>query len=1610
LDTAVYLYHAERGYVLAIFNAILEAAKDVSIENSIRYVFSSFMGDIVKEKPSSGSSFINKIITSAKHLSKMSSTISKDGMLESGKKAAENQQRLRDAKYREEFEKQHHRQLFDHAIMQPDEPLVFKPETIKLRVDQLDEERITLMQILYYISTLYWLPEDDLIAILTKVQSMNLSDNNASYMLTALLAALSFEYTSPPNSRQGVNFSTNNTFLKKLHDQITTKTWKVDALKAVVSIQWALFVQVLYRTKPDIDQALSFNKNARISLVKSAIALDAFGYMNNYLLHFKQKLEARDRKQTIKDINDDDSAMALDGLIVDPNDYTKFNVDISDDFQRFVVHELETLTESFIFNMSDIFSHLKSKASGEEMMESQASNDLKEEINNTFIKFLALLASIYRNRRDAGLKFWNNERLSYFLAFLADLKLPGNLHLPATFDFMGSISTGVESADYSYAKFKIGTNTNNIGESSSFSWGKLFSAYQFFNKEFQKHKSEDMPPIFSALEEEMLIKFSYLCQQVVQYSNDGRKELWSSPVLAAHSSIVELIACPLSSQFRAALYDLLAAFTSHWGGGINDVGKSCAKDVWMTLERSDMIISNKVMVRQEPATAASTTTTITPSANTLYNGYSIITPVSTVSSSTPPNPVQKYLLPEQPAGFLRVFEDEKNLRVYTETQSVLHLMANLIHTPSKRDELINAFSLIEPSVPYLLGHDNNRTPGTSPYISLVVDHVFLNLKNLKYDNPDTQWQLADACLTIIENSIMSFNIEPLCDYIRYTSSDNKMTVANVLGGASPQAASIKQSTLQDSLLTYVTQPGYDVLVGILSGNALVHELFKIVAKGKEAIAQSKTDENDYFRKCLTRCLRIFSKVFKIQNAFVNIFMPQLHITSTKQEMGQFKLGDYVFPSPPSSLRSLGSLMLFNTEVIVQMAVLVDSDDYEDICALSVSVLADLASQPEDCSSDTQLNNHINAPMGGIGSRQLAGILLSSPKASSIIFGVSERLEVETAERTTYDDYEYDMNIIPFWLAEKTLGNIYRFDDFNDNYHPSRSIRITILDMLLKNMGKELQSPTITEFLLGYDVKDLETFGVQRKSIPTDVQHRSQLACLLAILEMLRRGTDDDENYDGEQEIPLIRTHPVLAERCYQLIFKLCATESTSTATLYYLRTNCDDFLVKQFKSIACRLETCVGVSEPCFEGTLVSADKTVVSTDFLTMVSVLNQRAWLLKLIALELHMTANTSHRNGTVTLLELLYGIADHSTSPAIEDILVQQMESMKLQLDTNYQQPLWNMLEIVNSLEFTWNDALDEGPAEPLVYFRTFTAEKYKTQKDGYALYDIRTVYKILRQHQLTDPFCASLADGERHAMEAEMGRILKRLTAENHHLEINYGRLHCLRAWKQVVEITISDCFDLFSFGSREKIIYDLLTVLLPKLEYGSGLNNEILKGLSEIVLSLLKRLREDKRRQEILQVAPGSVAAQFRLPDEKLRLIFTSIINCICKVTIEIRSSMYSSLVNLLQYISPNVSTQQNDASFRNIRSDIINIVGGECKGKLLDTICGDANNALAIYNTTAFMALQALYDLLSKNKDTMIHQYLVKKNFLQYNVDMIKQSDFELNKIIQERDGTDEKQ
>ncbi|KAI8638705.1 nucleoporin Nup186/Nup192/Nup205 [Parasitella parasitica] len=1497
IDTAVLLFHSERGYLLACLDVILKSAKDGSISEEVRSVCNEFVTDLVQEKLDNGESYVSKLLSTLDHLTKVINSIINTGT----------------------------------AVGQVPEPGSGKlgDDISELRIERLGDERVYIVQIIYHITSLFNIDTQDKLTMLEMLEDAKLDDPATSYMIVAMLSALSNDSSSDEMS---IGTSTLD-FINKFHHRIMTHGSKVPVIKAVVVLQWVLYLSDPARINEATGEGVRSQEIIQ-ELLDFSIATDVFRFMDEYLLYFQQPNAKICLEH--KPIKEDDSQGTT--KTIDISDYHNFSADIRSEFQPFVIYELEKVG---ILTISTVFSTLQKLKYKEEdtnipvQTPLSAGNALLGAEDNSYQchdleYFLTFLASVFRNRVNNGVVFWNREQggLHYFIRWLLDIKVTTTVR--AAFDFFASITAGDACASNMYHFFKADMEPQ-LASSALFSWGKPLAALEFYTNHL-RDATEEPPSNLPEVEEQLIITFLGLLQQCVQYSQDARVTFWFDQSIGAKNILINIISCPTSTRLRAALFDVLAAFCSSWGGGINGVGKKISNQMWYILEESDMFLP-KLKVNQERTQSV-----------------------------------------RQPAGVLRELEAEKHSRVFMETLAATRLIGSAIHTQSRREALISGFRKASSSIPLDLGK-GGKNPGSSPFISLVVDDIFPSLATHKYNFANARWELTEACLIVMENSIASLDISQLENEQVRESLDKELKVSTT------------NAFVENMLLDFFIHPGFQVMVRILSGGRIVDELFSVI----EECAQkgTKAEPMRHVKQCLVRSLRIILQVLKMQYTFCNILMLYISAFAKKKGSSEFQLGTHTFAHLPSVV-SMGQLILFNSPILNRISLLVNFEDQEEICFLSTKILHLLSVDPKDANlfSDTALvQSSTSTHISGLG-QSITNMLGSSNNADTVIFGVSERLSISVPEVTTADDYEYDINNIPFWLAAETLENTFNYpSDFKPRL--DTSVRLAILDLLLENT-QQSYSPTLAEFLLGYDVN-----GDNLTKLQDTDSNQSTLICLHAILDMLRQGIDNDAVTDdpmmedtAEPAQLLIETHPILADKCYELVYKLCSIKSLSTSTLRYLR-NRENFCYKQFNSMSSRLEHNIQMESASFSGMMVCADGSIYKTDFFKLRSKLRQRAWLLQTIALELHTTVGMQQKNEASKLLELLYG--RHTIiSQDDMDTAEQSYESGFSSSRTKYEQPLVKMLELVSSLNFTWVDSLLNGlQSLELKYFQQIDPAFFQIRgSHGCTLYNVPAMYKKLREVQ-ESLYAESLEHAE---IEKEMGQILSWAMAQNHDREIAHGKLQCLDAWKEIIIITLVECFDILETSSRQAIIYELLALLLPTISQTKSHSNSMLKSMNAVILTLVDSLRGTKEASAISQ----------QLPVDKLGSIFMGIVNCICgdDTDIIVRGDMYSALTSFLLYLKEH----NTEEVIKQVERFIVEKISAK-ESTLLNIISSDAINGLDIWKTTAYIALDSLNTTVINVGSTAVQQFLVRKNFLQFTIEMIRSDDAALSNLLEQLDA-----
>ncbi|KAF7721559.1 hypothetical protein EC973_004498 [Apophysomyces ossiformis] len=1431
-------------------------------------------------------------------------------------------------------------------------------EIRSLQIERLTEERVYLLQILYHVATLFLFDSNDIITLVEMLEPMNLSEQGTPYLLVALLAAISPIHHIEAKTKERQD----EAFLKTFHEHVTERSWAVPATQSVVLLQWGAFLISAADAYPDIEAKLSMSEGRIEKLIEQAISEKAFEFMNEYLLYFQQnEAKVAMKKYTANESTDEEWYMMVDGLAIDPCDYKKIKPNIRTDFQVFIVQELELLTVGLISNATNVLRNLKYREEDANMLAATPSNlFMKAEQNssgrcNDLEMFFMLLSNIYRGRYNAGYRFWSRDDsgLFHFIKWATDIKVTATTR--AFYEFLGSISTGDLCALCTYKYLEQGTIAEDIESSSALSWGKLFAALQFYIPRLQR-VGEGSTAVLSQEEEGLLEKLLYILKQVVLFSNEARLALWNERSLRVGDTIIEMVNRPTSSSLRVALYDVLTAFCSASEGGISGVGSAISLRVWHILEGSDYFISERN------------------------------TDISNMDGNQ--KRVLQYVYHGVPSIVKRL-EEERRQQHYPETMAILDLLASLIHTQSKRDELISGFEpVMSISFPWDLGKDT-RSPGLEPYISFVVDRVFLSLNSQSYRDLDHKWILAAKCLKIMENSVSSFDIRPVRDVDALSVKPKVERYTESLQGVYNGGEEMPQRAVTNQMmLLYITHPGFSVISRILSGTDLAKELFELIVKAADSATIK--EKNPHLIQCVVHCLRIMYRILQVQDVFGNLVIPYIMKFASRLPSGSLSISGYTFPALPS-LAPLGQIMLYHSGIIQCLPRLFEYEEEEEMNYLSTKILHILSLEPRDSNDPRIAHVGLRNTVGGLGTK-LAEILGEGEEHLSTVFRFSERIIIDKSEMITYDDYEYDINNIPFWRSTIHLENKRNLENaFQGRSVPS--VRLAIMDMLLDNTASGKPVPSIADLLLGKSVL-----------VPSDgstPQHResnaTKMMCLHAVLDTLSDNIDRDDEY---ATFPPISSNPLFVEKCYQVIYQLCARQKLSLPILRYLRIR-DNFFYTQLNALPPRLETQVQIDKSLFAGTMVYADGTRITTDFFVLRAQLYQRAWLLKGTAIELHV----AQKADAIRLLKLLYGYEkeDLGASGTTESGNDTSNSNLFHTNAAEFEQPLAKMLDLLTSFDFKWQDHLEETlDVSELKFFKAFNAKAFEMRNDrGCVVYDIQTIYTILRREQRSrEERNSALSQEDQMAMEREMGQIIQKLVGKNHENEINYAKMHCLEAWKQVVQVTFSSCFGLFPLAAREIVMYDLIANLLPRMQSSVDVDVDALKGFSEIVLILLTRLKEDGCRRKFLRT--DTTAETSRLPKEKLHCIFIGIFDCIQAhgTNDAIRGNLYTALVGFMQYIEQSGNNDILTAVAQKLHQRIM------VDSKLLNVICSDATEGLDIWKPTAYLALDGLLVLASKAKDYAIRAILLNNNFLQYSIDTLQRDDHILLNILRQRDVT----
>lgn len=1587
-ETAILLYHSERGYLLNSLELIVKGAADESVQPDVRAVFDRVVGELVNANvpldstPSSPRvTFAHKIMKAIETLKSQTTSLTESGALESAiPNVSVTDTQGRTGRLGEDITKE--------------------------RINRLKDERKELAHVLFHISYNQQLTASEILALTEMLKKADISDVVTIYFLVTLLASID---SAPEHILIDGNeperhdmLSQNKDFLNQFNTLVADPNWTILALRAVITLQWTMFLLFALRKRPSLEQELHFRLDRMEQMMEIGVTNDAFQFITHYMLGFRESESEKVQIEALTFLTSpaNAGAPAANGATVpSAADISKVSSDVEPDFHWFIIHQLELFVTSFINKMSALLKRIKHREEDAVFVQQSSRPALAGTASNVTTRhdlegFFFLISTLYRDRPNAGLNFWQDQdgRLYGFLKWASDLRAPGMLR--AYFDMLGSLATGNLCAQYAYDFFNTNGGQRAILPQNNHlvSWSALFSALDLYGSSLRNPPAA--PPAVPGgapvvqpeiLPDEIVLLKSFLrlLRQVVKYSPTARVTLYENQQYRVIYTLFNLLGCSVPVDLKAALLDTIAAFCVPLGG----VGSELAKAVWVTLEQAQVLPTVKGAVQQLQYTQQA-------------------------QLGGPPVQQQK----EEMTGILHELQEiESANETYPETLAFVNLLNALIHTPSKNVALPSGFGVGSPSIPENLGAGYRTPVGIIPYVNFVIDNVLLKANGRGYLYPTEKWRVIEVSLKLVEKCLLSFDLSGL------------IIDASLTNFTPPQpptaAAAVATSGSAQSLLSYYIHPGFEIMTRLLCGSKLLDELFRIMNYGVDAI-NNNTMNTLFFRKSILRCLRIVLHVLEMQSIFLEILVPS--ITQNPSLIAPAKL------NLPPSLVPIDQLLLYRQNIVVQIALFINCTDDEEICLLAVKILGALAESP--------YFNGTEKLAGGRRINRLVGILDATDESLRILHGFLERLEIDEPEKTAVegDSNEQEADTMPLLFESPEASGLETRQSGMVN-----SVRLAILQILLDNVNVLKVPPTISHFLLGYSLHG----NISQTEIKDPATPDARMSCLHVILNLLSEGVhrDEDEDMDGKVRaslaVPLFVKHPTLAERCFHLIYKLCADVHTSSPTMRYLRYR-EDFFYGQFKAMPVRLDHYGSGSS----GSIITSDGVRSTVDYASLLAQLHQRAWLMKTVALELHLTTNGGQRSHTQRLLELMFSNANISQPTDDEDSEMDGKDSDMTNVfgKSRFQQPLMKMLEILNSLNFAWKDSFSQEDIE-LYYFASLNLENHlQVNERGCSVYDIRAIYASLLAWQNQFEKQGSITSaGHRQSIKLEIKRILQYYIAENHNRELLHARLHCLEAWKQVVEIALAKCFDLLPTDTRESILYDLISALLPKINDEAG-HKIMAESLSNVVLSLMTKLRQDRHRQAVLQAAVAlDDSTALRLPADRLHVIFKGLVEAVQKpgTSVSMRGNIYTVLVNYLQYTSserdlvtmgsgsPFLGKGPERSMFIGVEdsssldvsgSFIANSIGSGQRATLeagniaivnaagdrfFEVLCRDASDGNDVWKTTAFTALDALSVLTKREKNNRVLQYVVKRNFLKHFIDMIKKDDEELQKVLQPDPG-----
>ncbi|KAM0920997.1 hypothetical protein ACQ4PT_007209 [Festuca glaucescens] len=376
--------------------------------------------------------------------------------------------------------------------------------------------------------------------------------------------------------------------------------------------------------------------------------------------------------------------------------------------------------------------------------------------------------------------------------------------------------------------------------------------------------------------------------------------------------------------------------------------------------------------------------------------------------------------------------------------------------------------------------------------------------------------------------------------------------------------------------------------------------------------------------------------------------------------------------------------------------------------------------------------------------------------SSRIVGLVQLLLKDNVSKSLIEDYAACLE--------------YRFDDFQVIENTKDDVGVLILQLLIDNICRP--APNITHLLLRFDVNG----PIER----TVLKPKSHYSCLKIILDNLEKVAKPDIN-------------ALLHEFSFQLLYELCLDPLTCGPVMDLLSTTKYQFFSKHVETI--------GVS-PLPKRNINQALR----------ISTLHQRAWLLKMLALALHVSniSSSVYREAVLAILNDTFGHCTENMKNA------SMFQSPGTPINTSNGPMNRNkVLELLEVVQFRCPD----------------TSMKYP-----------QLLSNLRVESKMSQELHTQLSESEKGELKESFHHMLKWAWRYNKNLEEQAAQLHMLTSWSQTVEVAVSRRMSLLE--DRSQLLFELLDASLGATS-SPDCSVKMAYILTNVALTCMAKLRDER---------------------------------------------------------------------------------------------------------------------------------------------------------------------